>query len=253
MEPIEVSAKNVDDAVTDALVTLGVTSDRLEYEVIEKGSNGFLGIGNKPAIIKAWIKEEPVAEEPEVEEVPEEVEKTIEEPVIEAAAETVAEAVSSGYEKTSDIEELKKIAGNFLAEVLDKMDLSTTVDMTYDEAEKELYIDVQGKHMGILIGKRGQTLDALQYLVSLVVNRRSEDYIRIKLDTENYRERRKETLENLARNIASKVKRTQREVSLEPMSPYERRIIHYALQDYRDITTESEGEGAYRHIVVKLK
>ncbi len=114
-------------------------------------------------------------------------------------------------------------------------------------------VNLTGDEMGLLIGKRGQTLDSLQYLVSLVVNKESEDYLRVKLDTENYRERRKETLETLAKNIAYKVKRTRRPVSLEPMNPYERRIIHSALQNDKYVFTKSEGEDPFRHVVIALK
>ena len=133
------------------------------------------------------------------------------------------------------------------------MDLVVVVEVKYDEEEKSMDIDLSGDEMGVLIGKRGQTLDSLQYLVSLVVNKESEDYIRVKVDTEDYRKRRKETLENLAKNIAYKVKRTKRPVSLEPMNPYERRIIHSALQNDKYVTTHSEGEEPFRRVVVTLK
>ena len=133
------------------------------------------------------------------------------------------------------------------------MGMEVQIDASYDEGEKELSVNMTGDDMGILIGKRGQTLDSLQYLVSLVVNKESEGYVRVKLDTENYRERRKETLETLAKNIAYKVKRTKRSVSLEPMNPYERRIIHSALQSDRYVVTRSEGEEPFRHVVISLK
>lgn len=206
MEYIEVSAKSVNEAITDACKKLGVTSDKLEYQVIEEGSNGFLGIGSKPAIIKAAVK--------------------------------------------SSLEDNAKI---FLNDVFEAMKMTVLVNVKYDEAEKAMDIDLSGDEMGVLIGKRGQTLDSLQYLVSLVVNKESEEYIRVKVDTENYRERRKETLENLAKNIAYKVKRNKRPVSLEPMNPYERRIIHSALQDDKYVTTHSEGEEPFRRVVVTLK
>ena len=209
MEFIEVSAKTVNDAITEACQKLGVTSDKLEYEVIEEGSNGFLGIGAKPAIIKAAVK------------------------VVKLS--------------------LDEAAKKFLNEVFAAMNLTVVIDVKYDEAEKSMDIDLSGDEMGVLIGKRGQTLDSLQYLVSLVVNKESEDYIRVKVDTENYRQRRKETLENLAKNIAYKVKRTKRSVSLEPMNPYERRIIHSALQNDKYVTTHSEGEEPFRRVVVTLK
>ena len=206
MEFINVSAKTVDDAITEACQKFSVTSDKLEYEVVEEGSSGFLGIGSKDAVIKARVK-------------------------------------SSVQDKAKD----------FLRDVFEAMNLTVVVDVKYDELEKTMDIDLSGDEMGVLIGKRGQTLDSLQYLVSLVVNKDVEDYIRVKVDTENYRKRRKDTLENLAKNIAFKVKRTKRPVSLEPMNPYERRIIHSALQNDKYVSTHSEGEEPYRHVVVTLK
>lgn len=209
MEYIEVSAKSVNEAITEACRKFGVTSDRLDYEVIEEGSNGFLGIGSKPAVIKAAVK----------------------------------------IEKLSVEDNAKK----FLNDVFAAMNMTVVVEIKYDEENKEMDVDLSGDDMGVLIGKRGQTLDSLQYLVSLVVNKESDDYIRVKVDTENYRERRKETLENLAKNVAYKVKRTRRPVSLEPMNPYERRIIHSALQNDKYVTTHSEGEEPFRKVVVTLK
>lgn len=209
MEYIEVSAKTVSEAITEACQKLSVTSDRLDYQVIEEGSSGFLGIGSKPAVIKAAVK----------------------------------------IEKLS----VPDVAKKFLHDVFNSMDMVVTVDVDYDEDKRTMDIEISGSDMGVLIGKRGQTLDSLQYLVSLVVNKEVEEYIRVKLDTENYRERRKETLENLAKNIAYKVKRTKRSVSLEPMNPYERRIIHSALQNDKYVTTYSEGEEPFRRVVVALK
>lgn len=144
-------------------------------------------------------------------------------------------------------------AKDFLRDVFDAMDLTVVIDLKYDEENRNIEIDLKGDDMGVLIGKRGQTLDSLQYLVSLVVNKDVEEYIRVKVDTEDYRKRRKETLENLAKNIAYKVKRTKRPVSLEPMNPYERRIIHSALQGDKYVTTHSEGDEPYRRVVVTLK
>ena len=206
MDFIEVSAKNVDDAVIEACQKLVVTRDKLEYEVIEEGSNGFLGIGSKPAVIKARVK------------------------------------------STVDGK-----AVDFLKEVFAAMNMAVVIDAKFDETDHNLDIDLSGDDMGVLIGKRGQTLDSLQYLVSLVVNKDTEDYIRVKVDTEDYRRRRKETLENLAKNIAYKVKRTKRPVSLEPMNPYERRVIHSALQNDKYVTTHSEGDEPFRRVVVTLK
>ena len=209
MEYIEVSAKTVNEAITEACTKLGVTSDKIDYEIIDEGSNGFLGIGSKPAIIKAAVKEEEIS--------------------------------------------LEDAAKKFLDDVFASMNMTVVINVIYNEEKKEMDIDLSGDEMGVLIGKRGQTLDSLQYLVSLVVNKNTEDYVRVKIDTENYRERRKETLENLAKNIAYKVKRTRRAVSLEPMNPYERRIIHSALQNDKYVTTHSEGEEPFRKVIVTLK
>ena len=209
MEFIEITAKTVNDAITEACQKLSIPSSKLEYEVLEEGSTGFLGLGAKAAKIKARVKEE---------------------------------------EKTIDM-----VAKDFLTEVFKAMNLPVVLNIKYDDIEKVLDIDLAGDDMGVLIGKRGQTLDSIQYLVSLVVNKGKEDYIRVKLDTENYRQRRKATLENLAKNIAFKVKRTKRPVSLEPMNPYERRIIHSALQNDRYVTTHSEGDEPFRRVVVTLK
>ena len=206
MDFVEFSAKTVDDAITEACQKLTVTSDKLEYEVVEEGSSGFLGIGAKPAVIKARIKN------------------------------SVADK-----------------AKEFLKEVFDAMNIVVVIDVKYDEENRNIDIELSGDEMGVLIGKRGQTLDSLQYLVSLVVNKDEDEYIRVKVDTEDYRKRRKETLENLAKNIAYKVKRTKRPVSLEPMNPYERRIINSALQNDKYVTTHSEGEEPFRRVVVTLK
>ena len=200
------SAKTVADAITEACKVFGVTSEKLEYEVVEEGSAGFLGIGAKNAVINAKVK--------------------------------------------SSVTDKAKI---FLNDVFAAMKMTVVINAEYKEEERELSIDLSGDDMGVLIGKRGQTLDSLQYLVSLIVNKDTTDYIRVKVDTENYRKRRQDTLENLAKNIAFKVKRTKRTVSLEPMNPYERRIIHSALQNDKFVTTHSEGEEPFRHVVVTMK
>ena len=207
MEYIEVSAKNIDDAITEACQQLGATSDQIEYEVIDKGSTGFLGIGSKNAVIKARKKE-------------------------------------------GSVEDNVK---EFLNSVFAAMNMEVELIVKIDDAEKVIDVELKGDDMGVLIGKRGQTLDSLQYLTNLAINKKSEDYYKVKIDTEDYRKRRKETLENLAKNLAYKVKRTKRSVSLEPMNPFERRIIHSALQNDKYVTTHSEGEEPYRHVVVTLK
>jgi spoIIIJ-associated protein len=206
MEYREFSGKTVEDAIVEAAIQFGTTSDKLEYEVSDKGSTGFLGLGSRPAKIRA-------------------------------------RKILNTKEKVEE----------FLSDVFDAMQIHVDVNIDENQEEKTMNIDLSGEDMGILIGKRGQTLDSLQYLTSLVVNKNEEDYIRVKVDTENYRQRRKDTLENLAKNIAFKVKRTGKAVVLEPMNPYERRVIHSALQGDKYVETHSEGEEPYRKVVVTLK
>ena len=259
MEYITVSAKTVDDAITEALIQLGVTSDKLDYEVIEKGSTGFLGIGMKQAVIKARKKEEP-KEEPVAEEVKEEPKKEHKKEFKKEKAEEIkeekAEVKEPEQKKESELakvnDETVAACVKFVSDVLNAMGMKDAKVTSKIDEEGALSIDVEGSNMGILIGKRGQTLDSLQYLTNRVANKMQEGYVRVKLDTEDYRRRRKETLENLAKNIASKVKRTRRAVSLEPMNPYERRIIHSALQADPAVSTHSEGEEPYRRVVVTL-
>ena len=272
---IRVSAKTLDDAITEALIQLGVTSDRLEYNVIEKGSAGFLGIGMKQAVIEAWKKEEK-AEEPEIEDfkeaVKEEISSIMDEPVKkEESVKEKKESPKQVKEKPAKMpkekkeepvkeeqvlakveEQTIKAVEQFLKDTLKAMDMDVEITSSIDE-DGALYVDMKGEHMGILIGKRGQTLDALQYLANRVANKHQAGYVRVKLDTENYRARREETLKHLAKNIAHKVKRNRRPVVLEPMNPYERRIIHSALQSDPHVTTHSEGEDPYRKVVVTLK
>ena len=292
---IRVSARTLDDAITEASVQLGVTSDKLEYNVIEKGSAGFLGIGMKQAVIEAWRKEEPAEEkidvfktfsekdilgemksekpvrekkekkykeekreEKKTENKPQKKEEIKKEAV---EKETVREA-EKDPETVYEKDEKDKLAEvepqtieaveTFVTDTLKALNMDVEITSGID-SDGALCVDMKGEHMGILIGKRGQTLDALQYLANRVANKHQDGYVRVKLDTENYRARREETLKHLAKNIAHKVKRTRRPVSLEPMNPYERRIIHSALQSDPYVTTHSEGEEPYRKVVVTLK
>lgn len=265
----EFSAKTIEEAVTKALIEFGTTSAHIGYEVIEKGSTGLLGfIGSRPAVIRAWVKEEKKVEPvvkpeepavsvktaPEPAPVKEAVSEPAAEPEIadEAKNEPAASDAAPTEEKTVYLpvsDEYK----TFLADIFRVMNLEVRIESKFDAENGTLDVNLIGNDMGILIGKRGQTLDSLQYLVSLVVNKKRDSYVRVKLDTENYRERRKETLETLAKNISNKVKRTKRPVSLEPMNPYERRVIHAALQNDKYVLTRSEGEEPYRHVVVFLK
>ena len=256
MDYIEVKAKTIDDAITDALVQLGVTSDQLDYEVIEKGSAGILGLGRKDAVIKARKKvavpekkEKPVVEKKK-EDSTSKKEST---PVVKEETAENSEKAQAKALVTIDYSALEASAKDFLTQVFAAMQLEVEIITKVDEDNKVIDVEFKGPEMGMLIGKRGQTLDSLQYLTNLAVNKQSESYIKVKLDTEDYRKRRKETLENLAKNIAYKVKRTKRPVSLEPMNPFERRVIHSALQNDKYVSTHSEGEEPYRHVVVTLK
>lgn len=270
---IRVSAKTVDDAITEALIQLGVTSDRLEYEVIEKGSAGFLGIGMKQAVIEARRKpepkeekvEEPVVEEPvrvepkKVEAVQPQkaaAEKKADEPQKAAFEKAVEKEAKEEVKKETKLVEVQpqtiKAVEDFLKNTMKAMDMEVELKTKIDQ-DGALCVDMSGEHMGILIGKRGQTLDSLQYLANRVANKHQEGYVRVKLDTENYRARREETLRHLAKNIAHKVKRNRRPVALEPMNPYERRIIHSALQSDPYVMTHSEGEEPFRKVVITLK
>ena len=259
MNKITVSAKTVEDALTEASIELGLASTDIDYEVIEKGSAGFLGIGAKQAVITAWkkVEEKPKKEKKkekkvELKPVVTEVVKEVKEVKEVAEVEEKIEKVTEKEEKLAEVEpQTKEACEKFLKDVLKSMDMEVTLTSEVDE-DGALSINMEGENMGILIGKRGQTLDSLQYLTNRVANKMQEGYVRVKLDTENYRARRKETLENLAKNIAHKVKRTKRSVSLEPMNPYERRIIHSALQSDKYISTHSEGEEPYRRVVVTL-
>ena len=294
MNEITVSAKTLDDAITEASIQLGVASDQMEYDVIEKGSAGFLGIGSRQAVIRARIKKT-VTEEIKAEEIkPEEIKKEFKkdfrkdrkefvghkerkehkeykkdskkdfkkEPKKEFVKENKTETVSAVtaaapvYEEKKDLhvavvpEATQKICEKFLQEVLQAMGMGEVTIVSSIDEEGALAIEMSGDNMGILIGKRGQTLDSLQYLTNRVANKSQDGYVRVKLDTEDYRKRRKQTLENLAKNIAYKVKRSRKPISLEPMNPYERRIIHSALQADDRVSTHSEGEEPYRRVVV---
>jgi spoIIIJ-associated protein len=203
MKYVEKQAKTVEDAITEALVEMGATSDQVTVEVIEKGPSGLMSIfSNKLAKVRV-------------------------------------------YKKIN----VEQVAYDFLEEVFQKMNIEVNVQVTLDE-HNNMTVDLSGPSMGVLIGKRGQTLDSLQYLVSLVVNKEADSYMRVKLDTENYRDRRKETLETLAKNLAHKVKITKKKFILEPMNPYERRIIHSTLQNNKNVETHSEGDEPYRKVVI---
>ena len=311
MDSARVSARNYDEALTKALIELGTTSDNVDVEIIERGTNGFLGIiGVKPWTLKVTVKkssdievakkkntnatknvsaseatkaapkvreqkspiekkdiekkDEPVAQKEEVKVEPVETSKAKEE-----GKETSTEAVDEytkfygedNYESSNkkiltndELEAVRGVVDGFLNDLFKAMDLPAHANYNFSFKTNELSIVIEGEEdLGVLIGKRGQTLDSLQYILSLVVNKSSESYIRIKLDTENYRKKRKEKLELLAKNIASKVKKTGRFTELEPMNAYERRIIHAVLQGDNMVSTKSVGEEPFRHITIYPK
>ncbi len=266
MDYIEVSGKNVDEALTNALIKLETTSDKVEYEVIEKGSAGFLGMGRKLAVIKVRKKEDkPVeanvkAKETETQKVADSsvsYEPVKAEPVKSVDNNEIKDDSHEQPKKTSKYttvmpnEEVERRITTFLGDMFKAMNLEVKIDVKFDDPDC-VNVELSGPNMGVLIGKRGQTLDSIQYITSLVVNKGKDKYVRIKVDTEDYRNRRKETLESLAKNIAYKVKRSRKPVSLEPMNPYERRIIHSTLQNDKFVSTRSEGEEPFRHVVVYL-
>lgn len=357
MDKIRVSAKTKDEAITKALIQLGITSDRLDYTVLVEGKSGLFGIGAKPWIIEASVKA--ASQKSDLERLEKEIhnitsgkaeekkpapaapKKPLTEKPVAAPAEKKAEDAADqkgespksenradtdraarperrersdrgerrprrdrnernernergnrgerrndrvsgkryprgGYEvkdmsilntpepehKVHEIKPVspeeaaaaQKQAEEFITALMKGMNMDVNISASFDHANNELLLNMEGPDMGILIGKRGQTLDSLQYLTSLVINKEhKEDYIRIKLDTEDYRSRREATLRNLARNIAYKVRRSRKPVALEPMNPYERRIIHSALQNDRYVTTRSEGEEPFRHVIIYMK
>jgi len=299
MEYREFRAKTVNDAITEALIELGITSDLIEYEVIEEGSSGLLGLFSKEAVIRARRKEE-VPEEDDLFDIKSQfktgslltpqksvkpAKKTGRQPAMDAKAEkdlkaavkeSAGKAAPSVDKETAPAvkEEKKKPVqteqpaekpaaaeepfsnqdmNDILNVIFNKLGIHAEVSTTINRAERVVNVIVDGDDTGDIIGKRGQTLDAIQYLLSIVINKEQESYFRVKLDTNNYRERRQKTLENLAKNVASKVKKTRKKVVLEPMNPYERRVIHSYLQADKYVTTKSEGVEPNRRVVVYYK
>ena len=245
MDWLEVEDKTVQEALTQATIKLGLTSDQVEYEVIEEEKSTLLGLFSKPARIRVRKKQE-------AEEKTEEV-KTEESSPVETGASVVDEVKEDVPKKREVTRDISTITVKpFLTELFDTMGVEVSINENYNQEEEQIEVDISGSQMGMLIGKRGQTLDALQYITSLVLNKGCDDYVKVKLDTENYRDRRKATIENLAKNVAKKVKSSGRASTLEPMNPYERRIIHAALQDDKYVTTHSEGEEPHRKVVVTV-
>ncbi len=272
MRYVETSGKTVDDAITAALLELGLPSEQVDIEILQESSKGVLGIfGAKEARIRATAKAVPVEEELFSEKVEEPVKEEVkpvqqekaqpETPYVmdtlvedrlaaaRAKAEAQAEAAKEPVEYSEDAKIAQEAAIEFLIPVLKKMGVEAEITGEMEEADV-LKLDIQGQGLGVIIGKRGNTLDSLQYLTALIANKKTQEHIKIKLDAENYREKRKQTLEKLAINLAKKVRKTNRRVALEPMNPYERRIIHSVLQSFDGVETHSEGEEPFRKVVI---
>ena len=274
MRYVETSGKTVDDAITAALLELGLPSEQVDIEILQESSKGVLGIfGAKEARIRATAKAVPVEEELFSEKVEEPVKEEVK-PVqqekaqpetlyvmdtlvedrlaaarAKAEAQAQAEAAKEPVEYSEDAKIAQEAAIEFLIPVLKKMGVEAEITGEMEEADV-LKLDIQGQGLGVIIGKRGNTLDSLQYLTALIANKKTQEHIKIKLDAENYREKRKQTLEKLAINLAKKVRKTNRRVALEPMNPYERRIIHSVLQSFDGVETHSEGEEPFRKVVI---
>ncbi len=256
MDYTEFSGKSLESAISEAGKSFSVPVEGLDYEIVDMGTSGFLGFNSKPTVIRAKIKDEYLADMKKEEEAVKpssytsEVESVDSDPVESDNSSEADKSVKVDADNQNDIIER---VDTFLSDLFEAMNMEVSSQVSYDSSERCVDIDLSGPEMGILIGKRGQTLDSVQYLVSLIVNKGTGDYIRVKVDTEDYRARRQKTLENLAHNLSFKVKRTRRPVTLEPMNPYERRIIHSALQGDRYVTTHSEGEEPFRRVVITLK
>ena len=242
---------DIDTDVELALADLKLTIDEVDVTVLEEPSRGFFGIGSKLALVRVEKKKTQEVKEPEKKE-----KKTVEK-AEKAQTQKTATPKKEEIKKEIEVKEENLVpcedheALRFLKEVIKEMGLD--LDITAKKGENSLYLDIQGKDSGTIIGKRGQTLDAIQYLTSLVANKESEVYTRVVVDAENYRAKREKTLEALANRLANKVVKTKRSVKLEPMNPYERKVIHAALHDHPKVVTRSEGQDPYRRVVIELK
>jgi len=284
MEKIKITARDYDEAVTKALIELATGSDNLDIEVVDKGSKGFLGIGSRPCVIYVSKKQDKdllLYEEDRdfktdySQNIFENKEKSNKENKYKVRTKSFDTEKSKPVEKVSDegfvhetdsvklprkqrkvyseeeAEAIIEDMRDFISKLFEKMEINVNMDTEFNHRDNEISVFFSSDDdIGLIIGKRGQTLDAIQYIVSLVVNKNTESYIRIKMDTENYRERRKENLEVLAKNVASKVKKFKKPISLEPMNPYERRIIHSVLQSDNFVSTRSDGDEPFRYITV---
>ena len=256
------TGKTVDEAVREALSELNITRDNAEIEVLDEGQKGFLGlIGSKNATVKVWPKvdetksilNEIFNEEIEPETSQEVVHNTDDELEFEDEEVSTDEVDTEEAIKTLDEEneEILSAAREFLGKILETLELDNIVEMELEDNTLNVNVNGDENRLGILIGKRGVTLDSIQYILNLIVNKKSSRYIRVNLDSSGYRDKRKKTLENLAGKMANKVLKTGRSIKLEPMNSYERKIIHTALQDFEGVLTHSEGKDPFRKVVIK--
>lgn len=244
MMSVEKTGRTIDNAITDALIELSATTEDVDIEILEKGSKGFLGIGAKEARVRVTLKERSNTQDDfkfAVEDV------LVEEPTKEPTKQD-EQKPEIDNPLDSKLNEAIELATNFLSSVLAEM--GTKASFEVDVKKDKVYLNILGEKMGMVIGKRGDTLDALQYLTNIVVNKGSNEYVKIMLDTENYRSRREETLRKVAYKFAKKAMQTKKSVILEPMNPYDRRIIHSALQDNHHVKTHSEGKEPFRRVVI---
>lgn len=252
MKSIEKVAKNVDDAITEALIELGASTDEVDIEVISKGSKGLLGFGARNAKVRVTLKETKFEEALQGKEVKPELLKVGVKPGVESSnvlEEIVNDSDDALVGLKEEVEQVIKNAENFLDKLLKQMEIDCIIHSEIIDNNR-ISIGLEGKNMGIIIGKRGETLDAIQYLVNIIANKERKEYIKIMLDTENYRARREETLRKLAFKLSKKVQKSRKPIILEPMNPYDRRIIHSALQDSKFVKTHSEGREPFRKVVI---
>ncbi|WP_329886422.1 RNA-binding cell elongation regulator Jag/EloR [Pseudoramibacter faecis] len=247
---MEAKGKTVSEALRKALTALGLTEDQVDVRVVQKPEFGVLGIfGKKEAVIEVTPKNvearPPVAATAASSEVPTEAEADVNE--------AVADMAEINAYLDDEAKAIQTAAKRFLKDMITAMALEVAVTTDYDRDNDVLHVELAGPKMGILIGRRGQTLDAIQYLTSLAVNKTTDHYVRVLIDTEHYREKRQGTLEHLAHKMADKAVRYHKKMVLEPMNPGERRIIHATLQDSETVYTYSEGHDPYRHVVIDLK
>ena len=244
---VKVSSETLDGAINNAMIELSLTSDRLKYEIIQEGTKGFLGIGAKPFIIEAYDRED------KEEQYKEKTADREENKLVKNQGIYEFKSDSKREEAIKNLDEVYKKIDDMLMPILEEFDKNIKIEYDVDKYTNSIKVNIIGDKMGLIIGKHGQTLDAIQHLLNIVVNRGQERKVHIRIDSENYRKKRNETIESLAKNIANTVRKTKKDKELSPMSAYERRIIHSVLQKEKNIETISVGSDRDRHVIVKYK